>query len=481
MIMKTFYLGHKTQNGRCFLNLRENFFSVSKRASWIAVSMSLLPGLAGTGFCEAGSTNQGLWPPRGALHQGDLPRMGPEVGLRADCNGVPVYGFGCTYIYGLSPDFVPGARLQADNESPRRKIVPKKSWQIHSSKLGATPPRMPRTARSDFQPFVGIHLIDDDPETYWACRGQNQPEVEPAWVRIDLAKETPAGAVVIVPREDGQGMPRHLTIRVSRDGCHWETVYDNPNQEAPKGAEPQKFSFSPRPVKQVWIVGQNLREITPWGMHFFSAAEVKVLDGKGENLALVSRGTGVTVSSFESYITSQRETHRALWPVHYDLGVKWVRINYAGSVLNWRMVEREKGVYEIDPEADEAITQAVKNGCRIIFGLGFGNWLYTPKGRQDHKAEKQLSQANEWGVALPQPILPSGSPNLEMLEGFKQFVRFMVGKYKDRVDYFEIWNEQSGGYGGWGNASPELFTHWVKEVSPIIKELHPKAKVMMGS
>ncbi|MBI4582801.1 MAG: discoidin domain-containing protein [Planctomycetes bacterium] len=358
-----------------------------------------------------------------------------------------------------------------------RKIVPKKSWQIRSNRIGATPPRMPRTARSDFQPFLGIYLIDGDPETNWACRGQNQGDAEPAWARVDLAKETQVDAIVIVPRDDNQGMPRHLTVRVSRDAWHWETVYDNPNQEVPKKAQPVNVSFTRRPVKQVWVVGQNLRK-TEWALHTFSIAEVKVLDEKGENVALVSRGAGVTVSSFESFIASQRETHRALWPAHYDLGVKWIRINYAGSVLNWRMVEREKGVYEIDPEADAAITEAVKNGCQMIFGLGFTNWLYTPEGRQDRKAEKQWFQTNELSVGLP-------GPNPEMLEGFKKFAQFMVNRYKDRVDHFEIMSEQSGGYAGWGSVLPEhraeVYTRWVKEVSPIIRKAHPEAKVVLGS
>ncbi len=105
-----------------------------------------------------------LWPMRGSLHQDyNLTRMGPEVSLRADCQGVPVYGFGYTYIYGLCQDFEPSSPLQANNTSPVRKIIPKKSWEIGSNMIGATPPRMPRTARTDFQPLLEIHLIDGDP------------------------------------------------------------------------------------------------------------------------------------------------------------------------------------------------------------------------------------------------------------------------------------------------------------------------------
>ena len=442
----------------------------------VAVFMSLMGLVTPCQSQTAAPPEGGHWPPQGALHQNaDLVRMGPEVAVRADCGGVPVYGFGFSYIYGLSPDLASAAVLQQGNESPTKKIVPKKSWQIKSNRIGATPPRMPRTARSDIQPLLGVHLIDGDPETHWCSRGQNRSTVEPAWLRIDLARETEIHSIEIVPRDDNLGMPKHLTVRLSRDGWNWDTVYDNQNHPHPADAQPQTIEFAPTRAKQIWIVGHDLR-ICYMTSHIFSVAEVRVLDKEGENVALLSQGAAVTVSSFESYIASQRETHQTLWPTHYDLGVEWIRINYAGSVLNWRVVEREKGVYEIDPIADAAITQAVKNGCKINFGLGFTNWLYTAQNRPPRKDEKQRFLANEVAsLSFPRSEEP------EMLEGFKNYVRFMVQHFKDRVDYYEIWNEQSNGYGGWYDAGPEHFAHWVKEVSPIIKEIDPQAKVVFGS
>ncbi len=440
---------------------------------WVALVAAILVGAPTAGYPEDVSNDAGIWPPPGLLHDPELVRLGPSVAVRGECNGVPVYAYGHADIYGVSPDLAPGAQLQTGNSSLVRKIRPKKSWEIKNNRIGATPPRMPRTARTDFNPFWKAHLIDGDPETYWFSRGQNRPDVEPAWIRIDLARETPVRSIVIVPREDRQGMPGRLTIRVSRDAWHWETVYDNPKHPAPAEGLPQEFTFPTRPVKQVWISGSNLPVINY--LHAFSIAEVQVIDEKGENVALVSRGAGVTVSSTEWYINSQRETHQQLWPVHYDLGVKWVRINYAGSVLNWRFVERVKGQYEIDPEADAAVTQTVNNGCRIIFGLGFTSWLYTPQGRTNPKDEKQLFWNNEMSVPFPRADVPG------MLDGFKNFVRFMVNRYKDRVDYYEIMNETSGGYGGWADVPGQVYTQYVKEVSPLIKKLDPGAKVVLSS
>lgn len=418
----------------------------------------------------------GSWPPRGQLNADpDIVRMGPEVALRADCKGVPIYGFGFSFIYGLSPDLDPESKLQVGNIVPATKIKPKKSWEIRSNRIGATPPRMPRTARSDIRPFVGVHLIDDDPDTYWSSRGQNQADVEPAWFRIDLAKETKVHAIELIPRADHDGMPGHLTIKLSRDGWHWDTVYDNEQHTLPKGSKTQRIDISPTNAKQIWVIGQNLpRNFT--ATHIFSIAEARVLDATNENVASASRGAAASVSSFESWIDSQRETHQTLWPTHYDLGVEWIRVNYAGSVLNWRVVEREKGIYEIDPIADAAITEAVKNGCKINFGLGFTNWLYSSAKPPTRAEEKQSFLSNEL-IALSFP----GPKEPQMLEGFKNFVRFMVNHFKDRVDYYEIWNEQSNGYGGWLDGGPELYTQWVKELVPIIEEIDPNAKIVFGS
>ncbi|MBI4587109.1 MAG: discoidin domain-containing protein [Planctomycetes bacterium] len=446
-----------------------------KVVGWLQIGLAAIGMMmASKAVCPQVAAVEGRhWPPPGLLHPPDLVRQGPAVGVAAECDGVPVYGYGSAWIYGVSPDFAPGARLQEGNASPVRKIQPKKSWEIEDNRIGATPPRMPRTARSNFNPFLGIHLLDGDAESYWCSRGHNRPEVEPAWARVDLAQETAVRSILIVPRKDKQWFPRHLTIRVSRDGWHWVTVYDNPNYALPPEGGAQEFAFSLQPVKQVWIIGQDLPLYQ--GLHAFSMAEVAVNAENGENAALVSRGAGVTVSSTEWYIGSQRETHEMLWPVHYDLGTKWVRINYAGSVLNWRIVERVKGQYEIDPVANAAVTQAVENGCRIIFGLGFTNWLYTPEGHANPKEEKQLFWYNEMSGTFPKADAP------DMLKGFKNFVRVMVNHFKDRVDYWEIWNEQSGGYGGWHDVPGAVYTQYVKEVSPLIKELDPGSKVVMGS
>ena len=181
--------------------------------------------------------------------------------VRSVVDEVPVYAFGDTFFYGASPDLAKGSRLQNGTNAPVRRIHPKKSWEITSNKMGATSPRVPRTELNDYQPYVGVHLIDGDPETYWMSRGQNQPDVEHVWVGIDLPKETCVKATVLIPRADNQGMPEDFTIQVSRDAWHWETVHENRNYAVPRDTPPRVFPFEPRLVKQIPITARKCTEV----------------------------------------------------------------------------------------------------------------------------------------------------------------------------------------------------------------------------
>jgi hypothetical protein len=388
---------------------------------------------------------------------------------------VPVYGFGDTFLYGVSPDLQPGAQLQDGNTHPKTKIRPKKSWEIRENKMGATPPRMPRSQMMDEQPFLSIHLIDGDPETYWCSRGQIQPDVEPVWIRIDLACETRIRAVVLVPRKDNVGWPEDLTIKVSRDAWHWRTVYRNRQYTPPEEPAPQTFAFAPRAVKQIWIIGWRFPKQVDHFFRCFSLAEVEVIDEQGENVALASRGAGVTVSSTNYGYGDERILHENLWAVHYDLGLKWVRIGYWDDVVNWHHVEREKGVYAIDARADDIVTETVRNGVEIVLCLAYSNRLYAPG--YERKRPKTM-----WNFHDVHPPPPTDNP--EMLEGYKNYVRFMVRHFRDRITYYELYNETDSyayrpdrpladGY--------REYCQLVREVVPIIRAEQPTAKIVIGS
>lgn len=111
------------------------------------------------------------------------------------------------------------------------------------------------------------------------------------------------------------------------------------------------------------------------------------------------------------------KTHADMWSLNYGMGVKWVKVNFWLESLNLQFVERETGRYEIDPFTDAAITEAAECGVKIIMCLG-----------------------GFYGL----PNHPDYSDEAEGIEGFCNYVRFMVDHFKNRVKYYEIFNEYYG-------------------------------------
>ena len=374
--------------------------------------------------------------------------------VEATCDGVPVYAFGYTYVYGVSPDFIPDLRWQ-DRAKPGEKIIPKKSWEITNNLFGSTPQRQPKSLRIDDQPLLCVHLIDGDAGTCWCSRGQIKPDVEPVWIRIDLPVESEIRSVRIVPHKEGlcgyaplpwqrtdgtllvgQALPKRLTVKLSRDGHHWETVYETNALAADEEMNPIEINFDTRRAKQIWIIGEDLSCVLSGAFgHCFSIAGVEVLSPGDDNLALHSRGAGVTVSSTHLGYGMDRFTQEMLWPIQYDLGFKWTRVGYDHSALQWAYVEREKGVLEVDPRADAAITEAVEHGIEVVLVLDKGNWVHAPEPRRiEYNRDLVETYYNS-------PPWPDPATDPEYFEAWLNYVRFMVRHFKDRVRYFEIWNE----------------------------------------
>jgi len=417
-----------------------------------------------------------------------VPVFGEPV-LRATCQGVPVYDYGYTHVLGESPDLTYEVGIQTGNAAPLCKMRPKKSWEITFNRLGGTPPRMPRTTANDYLPLEPIHLIDGNPETCWSSRSQAQPDVEPAWIRLDLPVEQVIRRVVLRKRpagpprvsdgtsvgperdalEVGMAVPGHLTVLLARDGQTWNTVFEGPSRDGPGDAE-FACEFADTSAKQIWIVGRELRRVENW-QFAFSIAGVEVHDPGGRNVALATRGTGITVSSTQHSFGQTREEHHWLWPLATDLGLKWIRIGYHDDPVNWHWVEKEKGKLAVDPEADASVSYLVERGVDIVLALGFGNRLYT----QSDPA-RRLPQLAEWYYENPAP--PTTAP---ALRAWLRFVRFMARKYRDRVKVFEVWNEWNApNY--WG--APVNLEHYLalaRATIPVLRHECPEARIMLGS
>jgi len=411
------------------------------------------------------------------------PRIEDYATIEAYVGDVPVYAFGYTYVYGVSPDLLPGVVMQDANGHPITKVKPKKSWEIESNLCGSTPAREPKTAWNDDQPLLPIHLIDGDPETAWSSRGGTAPDIRPEWIRIDLPAEATVASVALVCSKTGpnsqyarpgmlpnigKSLPKKLTIKLSRDGKQWDTVYKNAEFSGPDSG-PTRIAFEPRRAKMIWVRGQHFARVGGWG-HAFSIGELEVHDAAGNNLALVSRGAGVQVSTTYYGYGMDRFTQEMLWPIQYDLGFKWTRVGYDMGMYLWSYVEREKGKLRIDAQADAAVTEAHRNGVNVILCLDKANWLYRdPPRKTDWKRARTREMMETY---YDEQGWPHESDAL--LAGYLRYVDYMVRHFTGRVAYYEICNE-------WRKIGFENYMKIARATIPVIRKADPNAKIMLGS
>ena len=419
------------------------------------------------------------------------PSFEDYASIEARVDGEPVYCLDyMMYIYGISPDLIPGVVMQDGNTNPITKIKPKKTWEINWNYLLSNTEQVPRSRYNDNQPLLPIHLIDGDRDTVWcsfgSVGGPLQPSVaDPEWIRIDLPVEATVNSISLLCSQNfypgsnyGQSLPKELTIKLSTDAWHWETVYENKDMDVNE-TDRVDITFDPRPVKQIWIIGNHFTKHFTQGRPAFSIGEVEVLDPSGNNVALVSRGAGVTVSSTNFTNADNRLNQEALWaPLHYDMGMKWLRIGGAGNgAFQWPYVEHERGRLELDPVLDRWLTDAHRNGVNLILGLEpwVGNPIYLDPPRKTNWEEARwrefmLRGMDDAGIVDQSP---------EMLEGYVRFVEYMAGHLKDRAYIFQVGNEW--GSVGWTVDHARRYMDLFALTYEAIKRAAPDARVMMGS
>jgi len=420
----------------------------------------------------AANPPQGLNTEHVDTQQGKIP-LSPREG--------PFEIFGRTYVYNASPTFETGIVLQKENTNPQAKIKLKDSTQIHDTPFGAMPAQLPRLPQNDYTShwleyyqapwerwdhpgdFLPKNLIDGDLTTEWCSREQSQPDAENQWIRIDLPVEQELHEIKIHPchlmkleQFKGFGLPGSLTVKLSRDAWHWTSVRTSEPIPPEKMKEPVAIKLNqPLRAKQVWIVGDQLRSCNlPFGgfgggHYYFMCGGVEIIDSKGENVALGSRGSGVQVSSTYYGPGDNWEIYEYLWPTIWDQGFSWARVSGWGGTLLWSAVEREKGKYIIDSRSDEAIGELVRNGVKPTMILGYNNSLYDQGGWIKFALAGEAKQA------------------------FIEYCRFMAKHFKRRVACYEIWNEP-------GIASDEqlaIYCRLLRDAAEVIRQEDPDALI----
>lgn len=152
-------------------------------------------------------------------------------------------------------------------------------------------------------------------------------------------------------------------------------------------------------------------------------------------------GYGVCASPFT------REDEKIV-PEAFDLlekaGVRWVRFGF-----RWNELESEKGRYNFK-KIDWLVDTALKHNIKIL-----GVIVTTP----------------EWASGKNDRISPPND-----IKDWQVFIRTLVTHYKDKVKYWEIWNEPD--IQKFWKGTPEEYINLQKISYEIIKEVDPSIKVL---
>lgn len=147
------------------------------------------------------------------------------------------------------------------------------------------------------------------------------------------------------------------------------------------------------------------------------------------------------------------------------IGVKWTRLQ-----ASWPAIEKVRGTYDFST-TDRAFDATLQRGITPFVDLVGANELYAPVIKYEDR-----KQAEIYGE---RPAPPTNSP--AAMAAWLQFVEATVTRYKDRIRYWEIWNEPN--HRAYWGAPPSArdYGRLLKETASLIKKLAPDARIVAGA
>ena len=139
-----------------------------------------------------------------------------------------------------------------------------------------------------------------------------------------------------------------------------------------------------------------------------------------------------------------------------ELGLKRARL--AISDIDSDRVDWSKPEFYIDPNHDAFITGLADNGITITYVLSFWDKESVSKGEE-----------------LQSPRFKTE----EEIQRYLDFVQFIVHHFKDRIEYYEIWNEPNGIL-PLQHIEVEDYINLVERTIPVIRQEYPEAKIVVG-
>ena len=153
--------------------------------------------------------------------------------------------------------------------------------------------------------------------------------------------------------------------------------------------------------------------------------------------------------------------YKPVLPQLRALGIHRVRLQ-----TGWQKTETTEGVYDFQ-WLDDAVNDLQANGIDPFLSLSYGNQIYCDD-------LSRYPNIHNGGVGH----IPVETERERT--GWQNYVRALVEHFKDRIRYFEIWNEPDVSVFcqckelSW----PEAYMELVKLSAPIIRELAPEATIL---
>ena len=147
------------------------------------------------------------------------------------------------------------------------------------------------------------------------------------------------------------------------------------------------------------------------------------------------------------------------------IGVKWTRI-----MANWPDVEKQKNNYSWD-KLDAALESVLDEKIVPFVSITGGNTLYTKLSTYD---DPKLSEI--YGYKPGPPV-----DDEKAMEAWDNYVTSIVNRFKDKITYWEIWNEPN--HRNYWGAEPNAKKYGIllHRTALIIKKLQPNAHIIAGA
>lgn len=155
--------------------------------------------------------------------------------------------------------------------------------------------------------------------------------------------------------------------------------------------------------------------------------------------------------NFESFLDYQVKEKLAQ-------GIKGLHIafNEGEEPIDWHRPE-----FLIEPSEDAWIDFLNQNGIEVALVLNFWDKANHPDG---------------WP-----PEVESRFTTEEEFVRYLEYVRFVVTHFKGRITYYDLWNEPDNNGSRIQYIEPTNFIELIRRTAPVIHEIDPEAKIMVGS